>query len=141
MLSENSISNGERYETKKLITDEGIKLFSNLSGDFNPIHIDESYASKSFFKKRIAHGMYYASFFSAIIANHLPGSGSIYLAQNLKFLNPVYIGDIVTSIVSVEEINKEKKYIFLKTLAFNQHGEKLIEGDAKIKYYGDKELL
>jgi 3-hydroxybutyryl-CoA dehydratase len=97
------------------ITDYDIKAFSGLSGDKNPVHMDDEYASRSRYKKRIAHGMISASFFSAIFGTKLPGEGSVYVSQSLQFKRPVYIGDTVKAIVIVEKVDVEKKRVYFKT--------------------------
>lgn len=121
--------------TKSLVTDDSIRKFSDVSGDVNPVHLSDEYASKTIFKKRIAPGIQIASYISAILANKLPGEGSIYIEQSLKFKKPVYIGDIVETQVTITEINGSK--INLKTEQFNQLGEKVVEGCALIKYMGN----
>lgn len=111
------------------ITDEMVRNFAELSGDKNPIHLDDEYAANTPFKKRIAHGMLVSSFFSTIIAEDYPGNGSIYLEQNLKFLKPCFIGDVVKFKVSlIEEING--KYD-LQTDAFIDEVQ-IIKGTAKV---------
>lgn len=126
---------GMSATTKSLVTDDSIRKFSDVSGDVNPVHLSDEYASKTIFKKRIAPGIQIASYISAILANKLPGEGSIYIEQSLKFKKPVYIGDIVETQVTITEINGSK--INLKTEQFNQLGEKVVEGCALIKYMGN----
>ena len=94
------------------ITDADIKSFAGISGDRNPVHLDEAYAESSRFKKRIAHGMLSSSFFSALFGTKLPGKGCIYVAQNLKFRKPVYIGDTVIATIEVKSINLDKRSMF-----------------------------
>lgn len=115
------------------ITEDMIKQFSYLSGDINPIHQDEEYAKKTIFKKRIAPGMLISSFISAVIANKLPGEGSIYLKQDLNFRKPVYINDIITTEVTITDILTEKKIIILRTSCINQNNVIVIEGSASVK--------
>ncbi|KVJ03899.1 MaoC family dehydratase [Enterobacter asburiae] len=97
------------------ITDSDIKNFAALSGDRNPVHMDDEYAASSRYKKRIAHGMFSTSFFSALFGTKLPGEGCVYVAQNTKFRKPVYIGDTVTATVEVKDIDIEKRRIFFNT--------------------------
>ena len=97
------------------ITDSDIKKFSGLSGDRNPIHLDEEYASKSRYKKRIAHGLISASFFSALFGTKLPGEGCVYVSQSLEFKRPVYINDTVVAQVEVVAINIEKRRVSFRT--------------------------
>lgn len=114
------------------ILESDIVSFSQLSKDVNPVHLDEEYASKTVFKKRIAHGMYVGSFISAVIANDLPGKGTIYLHQSLDFKKPVFIGDQIK--VSVEVISLVKPTIYeLQTMCFNQNDEIVISGKAIVK--------
>lgn len=91
-----------------IITDEMVRSFAELSGDKNPIHLDDEYAASTQFKKRIAHGMLVSSFFSTIIAEDYPGSGSIYLEQNIRFLKPCFVNDTVTFKVSLIKNDGEK---------------------------------
>lgn len=121
----------EIIEKKFNITTNLIKAFAEVSTDNNPIHLDEEYAASTVFKRRIAHGMCCASFFSAIIANELPGPGSIYLAQNLNFLAPVYIDDVLRVEVRILNVRKDKPIYTLSTKAFV--GENLvIDGEAVV---------
>ena len=121
--------NKEEYSIKK-ITEEDVKQFSIISGDINPIHLDDEYAKRTRFGKRIAHGILVASHISALIANKLPGEGSIYLSQSLKFLSPVYFNDEIKTVVKVIEI-KNKKYT-LDCKCYNQNEVVVLEGIAKI---------
>ena len=98
------------------ITDEDIRAFADISGDHNPVHLNEEYAKNSRFKKRIAHGFLTASFFSAIFGTKLPGEGCVYAGQNLQFKRPVYLGETVTATVTVTAIDKLKKRVTFKTI-------------------------
>jgi acyl dehydratase len=100
------------------ITKEIVIAFSEISQDFNPIHLDENYASNTKFGKTIAHGMLCSSFFSGLIATELPGPGSIYLGQNLKFLFPVYIGDRLKVVIEVIDVRKDKPIFTLSTKGY-----------------------
>lgn len=125
---------GEKEFYSKTITEKDVYNFAEISGDFNPIHIDKEEAEKSVFGKSIAHGFLVASFISNIIGTKLPGKGSIYLEQDLKFKKPVYIGDIVTASVEIVEIiNAEKRILELKTIVKNQEDVIVIEGYAVVK--------
>ena len=123
---------GEAAEFSKTVSESDIYLYAGITGDFNPAHINETYAQKTFFKERIAHGMLTAGFISAVLANQLPGPGTIYLKQELKFLAPVHIGDTVTARVEVSEIITEKKQVRLKTTCTNQEGIQILDGEAVI---------
>lgn len=115
-----------------VITDETIRMFSTVSGDINPIHLDDEYAKLTKFKRRIAPGLQVASYISALIANELPGPGSIYMEQSLKFLRPVYIDDVIEVKVTVIEVFNVNK-IRLKTEVFNADDQIVLEGEALVK--------
>lgn len=123
---------GQSARFSKTVTESDIYLYAGISGDFNPAHVNEDYASRTFFKTRIAHGMLSASFISTVIGTLLPGPGSIYLRQEVNFLAPVKIGDTVTATAEVVEIDKEKKKVRLNTTCTNQDGTKVIEGQALV---------
>ena len=98
------------------ITDYDVKAFAGISGDHNPIHVDDEYASRSRYKRRIAHGFHSASFFSAIFGTQLPGKGCVYASQSLSFKRPVYLGDTVTASVTVIGIDLESKKVDFETV-------------------------
>ncbi|HHP7235326.1 MAG TPA: MaoC family dehydratase [Desulfobacterales bacterium] len=123
---------GQSARFSKTVTESDIYLYAGISGDFNPAHVNEDYASRTFFKTRIAHGMLSASFISTVIGTLLPGPGSIYLRQEVNFLAPVKIGDTVTATAEVVEIDKEKKKVRLNTTCTIQDGTKVIEGQALV---------
>ncbi len=123
---------GEAAEISKTISETDVYLYAGISGDFNPAHINEAYAEKTFFKTRIAHGMLPAGFISAILGTKFPGHGTIYIRQELKFLAPVYIGDTITARAEVVEIIAEKNRIRLKTTCFNQEGTIVLDGEATV---------
>lgn len=126
----NELKIGETAEFAKTVSESDIYLYAGLSGDLNPAHINEDYAKKTFFKTRIAHGMLSAGFISTVIGNKLPGTGSIYIKQDLNFLAPVRIGDTITARVEVIEIMAEKKRVRLKTTCSNQEGTQVLDGEA-----------
>lgn len=97
------------------VTDADIKAFAGISGDRNPVHVDEDYAEQSRYKKRIVHGMMTASYFSALFGTKIPGEGCVYVAQSLQFKRPVYMGDTVTATIEVTKIDVDKKRVFFKT--------------------------
>ena len=121
---------GDRAEFSKTVSESDIYQYAGISGDFNPAHINENYAKKTFFKTRIAHGMLSAGFISTVLGNQLPGPGSIYIRQELNFLAPVRIGDTITAHVEVIDINIEKNRVKLKTQCVNQDGTVAIDGEA-----------
>ena len=106
---------GMEASYSQTITDADVKIFSGISGDKNPLHMDDEYAQNSQFKKRIAHGLLSASFFSALLGTQIPGEGCVYVSQSLRFLRPVYLGDTVLAKVKVSKINLESRRIFFKT--------------------------
>jgi 3-hydroxybutyryl-CoA dehydratase len=123
---------GDVAEFAKTVAETDIYLYAGITGDFNPAHVNEAYAKNTFFKTRIAHGMLTAGFISAIIANQLPGPGTIYLKQDLSFLAPVRIGDTITARVEVRELNIEKNRVRLKTTCSNQDGVIVLEGEGLV---------
>lgn len=123
------LSIGQTAQHSKQITDEVIRGFAEITGDRNPIHIDEAVAAKTRFKGRIAHGMLSAGLISAAISNEIPGGGAIYLSQNLKFVAPVRLDDTVTVTLKVLEL-LPKKRVRLETTCCNQRGETVLEGEA-----------
>jgi 3-hydroxybutyryl-CoA dehydratase len=131
-LSIDKLSVGQSARFSKTITETDIYLYAGISGDFNPAHVNEQYAAKTFFKTRIAHGMLTASFISTLIGTILPGPGSIYMRQELNFLAPVKIGDTVTAIAEVVEIIADKKRVRLKTWCINQEGTTVLDGEALV---------
>ena len=116
----------------KTITEADIILFSGVSGDINAVHLNEEYAATTAFKGRIAHGMLSASLISAVLANRLPGPGTIYLDQRLKFLAPVRPGDTVHATVRVREIIADKGRVVLETTC-SVKGTLVIDGEAQVK--------
>jgi len=121
---------GDVSEFTKTVSESDIYQFAGITGDFNPAHVNEAYASKTFFKKRIAHGMLSAGFISAILGNHLPGPGSVYVKQELNFLAPVYIGDTITARAEVVNLDQEKNRVTLSTNCYSQEGTMVIRGEA-----------
>jgi len=115
----------------RTVTEADIVLFAGVSGDDNPVHLNEPWAAQTMFKGRIAHGMLSAGYISTVIGTRLPGPGSIYMSQNLKFKAPVRIGDTVTATVTVREINTEKRRLTLDTVC--TVGEAVvIDGEAMV---------
>lgn len=121
----------------KTVSESDVYLFAGITGDFNPLHVNEEIAKESLFKTRIAHGMLTGSFISTVLGTKVPGPGTIYLEQNLKFKKPVYIGDTVTVKVTITEIlNAEKGIYKLDTIIENGNHEVVTEGYAVVKYNG-----
>ena len=126
------LSIGQTASFSKTVTESDIYLFAGVTGDINPAHVNEAYASKTFFKGRIAHGMLSAGFISAVLGMQLPGPGTIYLGQELKFTKPVRFGDTVTATCTVTEILAEKNIVKLDTTCTNQNGDVVIKGMATV---------
>lgn len=107
---------GMSVSYSQIITDSNIIKFAEVSGDRNPIHLDEVYAENSRYKKRIAHGLMTASYFSALFGTRIPGKGCVYVSQSLQFKRPVYIGDTIVASVEVTNIDLERRRVFFKTV-------------------------
>lgn len=131
MTTTKTLRIGDKAEFTKQIKEEDVVLFAKISGDDNPVHLDEEYAKGTMFKQRIAHGFLAGSLISAAIAKHLPGNGTIYLNQNLKFLAPVYLNDTITAHLEVLDFPKGTQ-VTLNTVCKNQEGKVVIEGTALV---------
>ncbi len=123
---------GDRASFSKTISESDIYQFAGITGDFNPMHVDEVYASKTRFGKRIAHGMLTSSFICTVLGMKLPGVGTIHISQSLEFLRPVFIGDTVTVRLEVVDI-LEKGRLKIRSEVFNQHDEAVIDGHSIVK--------
>ena len=123
---------GDHASVTKTVSETDVYLFAGITGDLNPAHTNEVAASKTMFKTRIAHGMLGAGFISAVLGMYLPGPGTIYMGQELKFTKPVHIGDTVTATATVEENILEKNRVILDTTVVNQDGEIVIKGKATV---------
>lgn len=125
---------GDTAEFSKTIKDEDVRVFADLTGDHNPVHLDDNYASGTRFGRRVAHGMLTASLISSVLANRLPGEGTVYLSQSLKFVAPVYLDDTVTARVTVTGIREDKPIATLETVCLNQRNETLVKGEAVVLF-------
>lgn len=123
---------GDTAAVTKTILQTDIEKFAELSGDRNLIHLDENYAKGTRFHSCIAHGMLTSSLISNVIGNELPGLGSIYLSQNLKFVAPVFPGDTITARVTVTSIRPDKPIVTLETVCTNQREEAVVKGEAVV---------
>lgn len=123
---------GDSAEITKIIEQADIDAFADVTGDHNPIHVDEEFAKTTRFGRRIAHGMLTASLISSVLANKLPGEGSVYLGQTLQFVAPVFPGDKITARVTVKEIREDKPILKLDTICINQRDEIVIRGEATV---------
>ena len=125
------ITIGMEISYSQTITDADVKAFAGISGDNNPVHMSDEYAKESRFKKRIAHGLMSASYFSALFGTKIPGPGCVYVSQSLAFLKPVYLDDTVTATVTVKNINMEKRRVIFNTVCKVGH-EVVIDGEAEL---------
>lgn len=123
---------GDTAAITKTVTDDDIRKFADLIGDDNSVHLDDEYARKTRFGRRIAHGMIGASLVSAVLGTRLPGPGTIYLSQTLKFTAPVYPGDEVTARATVKAVKEGKPVVTLETVCTNQRGETVLAGEAVV---------
>ena len=123
---------GDTFSIERHVSDDVIRKFAEVSGDYNPIHLDEEFAKTTRFGKRIAHGMLSAAYISAVLGNEFKGRTIVYLSQTLKFTAPVFIGDTVTASSKVSKIRDDKGIVTLETLCTNQNGEMLVKGEAVI---------
>lgn len=127
---------GDQFSTSREVTDEVIRKFADVSGDHNPIHLDDEFAAKTRFGKRIAHGMLSGAFISAVLGNEFRGMTIVYLSQTLKFTAPVFIGDTVTATATIVSIREDKNIVTIETVCTNQNGETLVKGGAAIMVMG-----
>ena len=123
---------GQKATRTQTITDELIRTFAALTGDSNPVHLDDAFAATTRFGRRIAHGMLAASLISAALANDLPGPGTVYLSQSIQFKAPVFPGDTITAIIEVKSIRNDKPIAILTTICVNQENVTIIEGEAAV---------
>ncbi len=125
---------GQTASVTKTFGDADIRTFAELSLDRNPLHLDDEYAATTVFGKRIVYGILVSGLISAVLANDLPGNGTIYLGQTLKFLAPVFIDDTVTASVEIVDLRADKKIVTLDCSVVNQNGVKVISGQAVVKF-------
>ena len=121
----------QHVQVEKKMTLDMVKQFASISNDYNPVHLDKNYASKSRYKKQIIHGLMASSLFSGLFGTRLPGEGCVYKSQNIKFKRPIYIDDLVLAKVEVKDVNIDKKIIYFSTRCF-VNGKTVIDGDAEI---------
>ena len=123
---------GDSFSSSRLVTDELIRQFAEVSGDYNPIHLDDEVAKTTRFGRRIAHGMLSGAFISSILGWELTERRIVYLSQTLKFTAPVFIGDTVTATATVTNIREDKPIVTLETICTNQDGDTLVTGEAVV---------
>jgi 3-hydroxybutyryl-CoA dehydratase len=127
---------GQSAELTRTLTEADVMAFAEVTGDFNPVHVDAEAAAASSFGERIVHGMLTASLLSALLATKLPGAGAIYLSQTLRFLRPVKLGDTVTAQVSITAIDSDKRRLTLATSVRNERGKHVVDGQAVVQLPG-----
>lgn len=128
----NELKLGDSAYVEKTISESDVYLYAGITGDLNPAHVNEVEAGKSMFKGRIAHGMLSAGLISAVLGTQLPGPGTIYMGQQLKFTRPVRFGDTIRATATVQEMNVEKNRCVISTVCTNQNGEVVIDGTATV---------
>ncbi len=126
------IETGMQRQYSKILTERDLLLFSETSGDYNPVHLDAQYAATTAFGERIAHGMWSGALISAAIATTLPGPGSVYRSQTLKFSRPVKLGDTITITLTVSDKKDRVKLVTLECEGRNQHGDVVVKGEAEV---------
>ena len=128
----NELEVGQFAEHTKTVTETDVVMYAGITGDFNPMHVNQAYAEKTRFGGRLAHGMLTAGLISAVLGTRLPGEGSIYMSQSLRFMRPVRIGDTITARIEVIELLPDKQRVRLATSCRNQHQEKVLDGEALV---------
>jgi len=124
---------GDTASFEKTVSEEDVVAFARVTGDEQPLHLDDSFAAKTRFKRRIAHGMLSAGFISAALGTRLaPDAIVIYLSQSLRFLRPVYPGDTITATLEVTSVDPEKRFVTCKTECVNQDGQPVLTGEATV---------
>ena len=127
-------ADGDGASYVKTITADDVEAYAALTGDTNPLHLDETYAEKTRFGQRIAHGMLTAGLISTVIGTKLPGPGAIYLGQTIRFLKPVHLGDTITATATITQYDEERRRMTLETVCRNQRDEDVLVGEADILY-------
>lgn len=123
---------GDTASMSKLVSDEDVRVFADISGDRNPVHLDDEFAAGTPFKKRIAHGALSGALISAVLGMSMPGPGTIYLSQTLNFKAPVYIGEEITAKLEVTAYRADKRITTLKTEVYNQDNKLVLAGEAVV---------
>jgi len=132
------INIGDKAHYTKHLSEEDVLLFARISGDVNPVHLDEDFAKSTPFGGRIAHGIWSASLISAAIATELPGPGSIYLGQNLQFKRPVFISDTLTVELEIKEKIDKRKRVIIDCKVSNQKDQVVLTGEADVMAPSEK---
>ena len=126
------IAVGQQASLTRTITGDDIDAFARLTGDGNPLHVDEAFAARSRFGRRVAHGLLSAGLISAVLGTKLPGPGAIYLQQTFRFVRPVYPGDTITATVEVTAYRDDRRMATLRTTCADQRGEVVLDGEAVV---------
>lgn len=124
---------GQSDKFSKTISEGDIYTFAGITGDLNPVHVDEVHAAGTRFGKRIAHGMLTSAFICTVLGTKLPGVGTIHVSQTLEFKRPVFIGDTITVILQIIGINIDKRLVTISCIINNQHGESVVTGTSIVK--------
>ena len=127
-----NIKIGDSFKKERLVTDELVRAFAEISGDYNPIHLDEEFAKTTRFGRRIAHGMLSGAFISAVLGYEMTETKIVYLSQTLKFKAPVFIGDTVTTTATVTAIREDKNIVTMETICTNQNSETVVKGESVV---------
>ena len=123
---------GDTFTTTREVTDDLIRAFASLSGDHNPIHLDEQFAASTRFGRRIAHGMLSGAFISAVLGNEFKERKIVYLSQTMRFTAPTFIGDRITTTATVKAIRQEKGIVILETVCTKESGEVTLRGESVV---------
>ncbi|AJM91295.1 MaoC family dehydratase [Nitrosopumilus piranensis] len=132
VLDFSQIKIGMEKKFRIVVTEYMLESFANLSGDYNPLHMNENYATNTSFRKRICHGMLLSSFLSRLVGMYLPGQNALYISQSLKFHSPCFVNDKITIIGKVVSKSESTHIITLKTIIVNESGNCLVDGEAKV---------
>lgn len=124
---------GDSFSAFANANEQVISDIAKVSGDTNPIHMDDNYAKKSIFGRKIAHGLFCQNMISMIIGNYLPGNGAILISQSFRYCKPVYIGDVIKTTVTVNKVLPKERYV-LKTVCVNQENEIVLDGESVVKW-------
>lgn len=125
---------GQTATIEKTLDKQTVEAFASVSEDYNPIHLDEDFAKTTQFERPIVHGMLASSLISGLLASKVPGAGSIYLGQSLKFIRPIFVGETVTAKVEVTSVRDDKPIAVISTQVLNAKGEVAVDGEATVMY-------
>lgn len=125
---------GQTATIEKTLDTQTVAAFASVSEDYNPIHLDEDFAKTTQFERPIVHGMLASSLISGLLASKVPGAGSIYLGQSLKFVRPIFVGETVTAKVEVTSVRDDKPIAVISTQVLNANGEVAVDGEATVMY-------